>query len=250
MKLRSWAVVMLLFTFLSAGLALGAKCPSAPEIEKALKKTFPRARNLKVEKVSPSKELAGFCEAVISSGGPFKNIIYVDHQGKYALLGQLLNLKTGENLTRQKIMALSRLKPEQVKKLDELVAFTVGKGPKTAYLITDPDCPFCKKLESTLDEFLKEGKLTLKVVLFPLERLHPKAKEKCVAIICDRKGWEELRSGYTSTNQCEEGQKKIEAAQKYLSSLGIRGTPALVLPDGRIIRGALPKERLAKMLGL
>ncbi len=240
----------MVFFFSMGTLAQAASCPSASDLEAALKKAFPRARNIKVEKVGPSKQLPGFCEAVIGSGGPFKSIIYVDQKGNYALLGQLINLKTGQNLTREKIMELSKLKPEQLKKLEKLVAFTAGKGKKTVYLVTDPDCPFCKRLEGTLDEFIKEGKLTVKVILFPLERLHPKAKEKCVAIICDQKGWEELKVGYTSTNQCEEGKKKIAEAQKYLASLGIRGTPALILPDGRLIRGALPKDRLSKILGL
>jgi len=224
-------------------------CPTPQKVEGALKKAFPRARNLKVQKVSKSP-VAGFCEAVVSTGGPFKNIIYVDEKGEYAFLGQLLNLKTGENLTRKRVMELSKLKPEQVKKLEELVAFTEGKGKKVVYLVTDPDCPFCKRLEKTLLELIKEGKITVKVVFMPLERLHPKAKEKAIAITCDRKGLAELLAGYTSTNQCTEGKEKVEKAQKYLASLGIRGTPALILPDGRILRGALPRPQIEKFLSL
>ena len=249
MKVKGF-LATLAFLFLFSLSTQAAGCPEAAKVEAALKKAFPRAKNLKVEKISPSKSVKGFCEAVVSVGGPFKNVIYVDKSGEFALLGQLIDLKTGENLTRKKVTELSKLKPEQIKKLEKLVAFTVGKGPKTVYLVTDPDCPFCKRLEATLDEFIKEGKLTVKVILFPLERLHPKAKEKCVAIICDHKGWDELRAGYTSENQCEEGKKKVKEAQEYLFSLGIRGTPGLILPDGRIIRGALPKDRLAKTLGL
>jgi len=241
--------VAIWFLFLGLGSLQAAECPSPSQIETALKKVFPRAKNFKVIKVSPSS-LPGFCEAVVGSGGPFKNVIYVDQKGEYAFLGQLVNLKTGENLTRKRVMELSKLTPSQMKELEKYVAFTAGKGPKTVYLITDPDCPFCKKLEKTLSELIAEGKITVKVILMPLERLHPKAKEKCVALICDKKGFAELMAGYTSTNQCEEGKKKVEEAQKYLASLGIRGTPALVLPDGRILRGALPKEKLVELLGL
>ncbi len=249
MRVRNWWCFLILFLFLN-GISFGAECPSKESLQAALRKAFPRIKSLQVEKISPSKELKGFCEAVVSTGGPFKSIIYVDSKGHYALLGRLLDLRLGKDLSREKIMTLSRLKPAQLKKLEELVAFSVGQGTKIVYLITDPDCPFCKRLEKTLDEFLKEGKLTVKVVLFPLERLHPKAKAKSVALICDHKGWQELLDGYTSANQCEEGKRKIEATREFLSSLGIRGTPALVLTDGRIIQGALPKAQLTKILGL
>ena len=32
--------------------------------------------------------------------------------------------------------------------------------------------------------------------------------------------------------------------------LGVQGTPAIVLPDGRLVPGYVPAERLAAMLGL
>ncbi len=235
-------------------LCLGAsvwagQCPSGEEVLNKLKKLFPRADQFQIESIKPST-VPGFCEVVLKSKGPFRNIIYVDQKGRYAFLGQLIDLEKGQNLTRQKIITLSKLTPEQLKKLDSLVAFTAGEGPKTLYLITDPDCPFCKKLEKTLQELIKEGKITVKVILFPLERLHPKAKEKSIAIICDKKGFEGLLIGYTSSNQCEEGKKKVKEAQKYLFSLGIRGTPTIILTNGKMLRGALPKVQLEKELGL
>ena len=238
-----------LFLFLAAALCGASTCPSPAEVEAGLKKLFPRARKLSISRVSPSP-VPGFCEAVIDTGGPFKNVVYVDSGGRFAFLGQLVDLKQGENLTRKRLQELSRLSPAKLKELEKLVAFTAGKGGKSVYLITDPDCPFCKRLEKTLYELINEGKLTVKVILMPLEKLHPKAKEKCVAIICDGKGFPELMAGYTSTNQCEEGRRKVEEARKYLASLGIRGTPVLVLPDGRLLRGAVPKERLVKLLGI
>ncbi len=247
--MRRIVFLVWLFLFSFTFSAWAAKCPSAQEVKKGLEKLFPRASQLTVESVKPSK-VPGFCEAVLHAQGPFRNIVYVDQKGRYAFIGQLLDLKEGQNLTRKRLIELSKLTKEQLKKLDSLVAFVEGKGPKTIYLITDPDCPFCKKLEKTLQELIKEGKVTVKVIMFPLERLHPKAKEKAISIICDKKGLAELLAGYTSSNQCEEGKKKVEEAQRFLGSLGVRGTPTMVLSDGRMLRGALPKAQLEKELGL
>ena len=224
-------------------------CPAPDKIVAGLIKTFPRAKELKIESVSPSK-ISGFCEVVTSFGGPFKNIIYVDKQAKYCFIGQLIDLEKGENITKKRISELTKLSQEQIKKLEEFVAFTVGNSTKSLFFIIDPDCPFCKRLEKTLSELVKSNKVSIKVILMPLERLHPKAKAKSIALICDKKGWNELVSGYDSDNQCDQGKKKVENTIKFLSSLGIRGTPTLILSDGRIIRGALSKSRLVKILGL
>jgi len=238
-----------LLTFLLVNASWASTCPSAEKLEQILKKIFPKAKNLKVEKIQKSP-LSNLCEAIISTGGPFKNIFYVDTKGNYLLLGQLFSLKTGQNLTREKIIALSKLTPQQLERLETLVAFKEGKGKKEIYLVTDPDCPFCKRLEKVLQELINEEKITVKVIFLPLDRLHPRAKEKAIAIICDRKGFGELLVGYTSSNQCPEGKTKVEEAQKFLFSLGIRGTPVLILPDGRILQGAIPKKQLEKFLGI
>lgn len=48
---------------------------------------------------------------------------------------------------------------------------------------------FVKKAENVLDQLVKEGKISVKVVLYPLEALHPQAKSKAIALICDKKGF-------------------------------------------------------------
>ena len=235
------------------GLALGgqalAGCPAGQEVQKALSAMFPRAKGLRVEQVRKAPA-PGFCEVILGTKGPFKNVVYVDESGRFAFLGQLVDLKKKRNLTRATVAELSRLTPAQMKRIEELVAFSEGRGGKTVYLVTDPDCPFCKRLEKTLIELVKEGKVTVKVLLMPLDRLHPKAKEKAVAVVCDGKGLEALATGYTSANQCEAGKKRVEETQRFLGELGIRGTPAMILPDGRILRGALPRQEIEKQLGL
>jgi thiol:disulfide interchange protein DsbC len=49
----------------------------------------------------------------------------------------------------------------------KVVAFTYGKGTKELYLVTDPQCPFCKRLEFNKGEKLAEH-YKIHTVLFPL----------------------------------------------------------------------------------
>ncbi len=239
----------LLLVFLSFSLSLAADCPSLETVQKGLRHTFPRAKSLQIKEIRPASA-PGYCEVVVSTGAKRQNIVYVSHNGRFLFLGQLFDLQTGRNLTRARLSELNRLSPAELKKLEEVVAFTAGQGPKTLYLVTDPDCPFCKRMEKVLDSLLKEGQITVKVILYPLERLHPQAKKKCIAIICDHKGWSGLLEGYVSENQCPEGEKKVSAAQKLLPQLGVRGTPAIILPDGRLLPGAKSRQQLEMILGL
>ena len=87
---------------------------------------------------------------------------------------------------------------------------------------------------------VNEGKITVKVILLPLERLHPNAKAKAVSLVCDKKGFKELMNGYKSSNQCEIGKKKIHKNIKFLiKELKIRATPTFVFPDGEVKSGLI-----------
>jgi len=245
--MRRFLAFWVLFFLVSVSLVWA--CPQAESVEKSLKRLFSRVRDLRVEKIKPSPA-PGFCEAVLSLPSGEKKIVYVDESGRFCFVGRLYDLQRALNLTELSLAELNRLSPEELKELDKLVAFEVGKGKKTLYLITDPQCPFCRRLEKTLDGLIRDGLVRVKVILYPLVTLHPTAKKECISLICDRRGWKELLSGYSSDHECEEGRRKVEEARRLLPRLGIRGTPAIVLPDGRLLRGAKSREQLLELLGL
>jgi thiol:disulfide interchange protein DsbC len=134
-----------------------------------------------------------------------------------------------------------------MKELDKLVAFTMGKKGPVVYLVTDPQCPYCKKAEEVLFPMAENGDITLKVLLFPLP-FHKGAKEECISIICDKKGGEGLKNRYRSENQCDMGKKKVEDTISYLRKKGISGTPTHIFQDGRFQSGVMQKEALLQRL--
>jgi thiol:disulfide interchange protein DsbC len=89
----------------------------------------------------------------------------------------------------------------------------------------------------------------VKVLLFPLP-MHQGAKEQCVAVFCDKKGFDDLENGYKSDNQCAEGVKRVDETIAFLQSKGIGSTPSYILPDGRSQAGVLEEEALRQRLGL
>ena len=85
--------------------------------------------------------------------------------------------------------------------------------------------------------------------MFPLA-MHKGAREQCVAVICDKRSFEELEEGYTSENQCAEGAKLVDDTIALLSSKGVTGTPTYIFPDGRMQSGVLEPDALRQRLGI
>ena len=87
------------------------------------------------------------------------------------------------------------------------------------------------------------------MLLFPLA-MHKGAREQCVAVVCDKKGFEELEGGYTSDNQCAAGAKLVDDTVALLSGKGITGTPTYLFADGRFQSGVLEADALRQRLGI
>ena len=238
--------------------ALAFACPTPQQVQQGLDKLF--RVPLKVEEVKEAP-IKGLCEAVVS----FRNekfLFYTDGEGKYILLGRgpfvnIVDLKTGDNITERELLELNKLSQQQVHELDKYVAFTYGKEGKVVYLFTDPECPFCQRLEPTLKKLADEGKIQVRVILYPLP-FHRHAKEKSVAIVCQNIGWQGLQRGYWTEErmkklkewQCEEGKKLVEKSIEIGKKYGVSGTPTMITQEGKKVVGALPEEALKKELGL
>ena len=114
--------------------AAWAQCPSADQVAKTMLEVFKRP--IDVKKVSPST-LKGLCEIQVSFQGR-PNVLYTDTTGAYFVTGHLIDTKTGQDLTEETLGALSSLSTEEMKKVDALVAMTVGAKGKPVYFVTDP----------------------------------------------------------------------------------------------------------------
>ncbi len=217
-------------------------CPSVKKLDIIFDKFFP-ANEVKVLEIHPTP-VKGICEVIVKAKGK-KRLTYVDESGRYLIVGRLIDTVTRIDITQKRLAELNRLSKEDLKKLDSVVAFTVGKGP-VVYLVTDPECPYCKRAENIIFPLAKKGKITVKVILMPLEKKHPNAKKKAVAIICDKKGFKELISGYEGSI-CPEGERKVSEAKRLLLGLGVRATPTYIFSDGKMIAGVLNEKELLSL---
>lgn len=177
-----------------------------------------------------------------------KNIGYSDATGRYFIFGNLFDMKTQTDMTAQKRELASRIQWDNLP-LKDAIKVVKGNGKRVFAVFSDPDCPFCKRLESTLsmvDDY------TMYVFLFPIESLHPDAKLKSERIWCAQspsKAWKAWNTtGDLAPKAAKACNTPIDRNIQLAAELGISGTPALISKNGTLSAGALPLERLEDFL--
>ncbi len=235
---KTLIVLAVSFALLSSCKATQAKvCPDKNTVKTNLSKLI--NRNFSVESVKPMKKMKEFCEVVVKIGlRPV--VLYTNGEGKNYIVGNAFDVDTKENLTQKTASKYMSVSKDILQKLEGLVNITYGKGDKYVYYISDPDCPFCARLSPVIKEWAKKNGVQIKVILYPLP-IHPKAKDKAVALVCDKKGFDDLHKEVNTKNQCEKGKKAIEENMQFLQKIGVSGTPTVIGMNGKYVVG-LPRS--------
>ena len=244
MRLSIWAVLAILALFTLSGPA-AAQCPEKQRIEQVVARFEPPDKRL--IDLRPTA-YPGLCEAHVHLNGK-THIFYTGPSGDYFLMGQLYDSASGRNVTRETIEAITFFSPEEMGRLAEISAFSIGQKGKVLFYVTDPQCPYCKKGAEALQQMASAGEIQVHFLLFPLDS-HKGAREQSVSTICDNKSLHEFENGYRSDNLCAEGVQKIDATRELLSQKGISGTPAYIFQDRRFHTGLLEEAELRRRLGL
>ena len=94
-------------------------------------------------------------KSVSSAGrGPYEvnlgsQIIYSDAAGDYVLLGDLVDTKTHKNLTDARLSEINKIDFASLP-FANAIKVVKGNGARKIAVFSDPNCPYCKKLETTL----------------------------------------------------------------------------------------------------
>ena len=226
--------------FAAAALALLAASAMADEraVRATLEATFPQ---VPIQSVVETP-YAGLFEAAIDG-----KVYYVSSDGRYILGGPLIDTKNRVNLTSARLEKINAIAWDSLP-LDLAIKRVKGEGTRRIAIFEDPDCPYCKALEKTLDDI---DDVTVYVMLYPIAALHPQATDKSKAIWCakDRgKAWDEA----VSTGVAPAGNAACETPIAKLAAFAqqhrITGTPTTILSDGRRVVGSVPRDELERQM--
>jgi thiol:disulfide interchange protein DsbC len=225
----------------------GCDTISPAEIKDVLKNINAANAEILYIKQSP---LAGICEVALDRDGQAA-IFYLDIAKTHLFFGNLVEMKTMTNRTAQSAKEIQDKKRIDVSKISLTAALVLGdlKAKKKVIIFTDPDCPYCSDLHKTIKQISDKRKdIAFYIKMFPLE-MHKDAYWKAKSIVCNN-SMQLLQDCFDKKEIAKTDCKteEVDDNLKLAKSFGITGTPAIILPDGRLRFGAMPEAELINLI--
>lgn len=206
----------------------------------------PLIPDVRVEKVSiaPAK---GLWEILYTSNGK-KNLAYLDFSLKNIIIGQIIEIKTKNNLTRDRLIQISRVDFSAIPLENSLVLGSADAKQKIV-VFSDPDCPYCRKLHDEMVQVVGQQKdIAFFIKLYPLP-MHKDARRKSESILCAN-SLSLLEEAYSQKKipdpACNDA--PVDANIALAGKLGITGTPALIFSDGSVVPGFMKSADIIRFV--
>jgi thiol:disulfide interchange protein DsbC len=240
---RKTMIKRMLVLFALLGAAQAQAQPAAPAgrltTESIIKRTLEgRLGGARIDAVKKTPYL-GLYEVVLDNV-----IVYTDEKMNYIFSGEIIDGRNMQSLTKARLRELSRISWDQLQ-LDAAVKVVRGSGKRVLAVFSDPNCPYCKRFEKDL---ARVDDITVYNFLYPI--LSQDSHDKARAVWCSpdqAKAWSELMLNATvpTAAPCD---TPIERILEFGRKHNINGTPTLVFASGERVSGAIPLERLEKLL--
>jgi thiol:disulfide interchange protein DsbC len=194
-----------------------------------------------------SIQKAGFAdlyEVVIRAPeGPL--IYYVDSRATVIFTGSVIDAKSGRNLTEERQRKLNAVKWESLP-FQWAITTVRGTGRRKIAILSDPNCPYCKRLEEDL------AKLDdIAVHILPYAILSPASVRQAKAVWCSKdraKAWDDLMFRRIEPRPERDCDTPVEKLVEFGRRIGARATPIWFLESGDRYSGAMPLDEVRHLL--
>lgn len=237
------AIIAALFVSLAVVAPVGAT-----ETEEAIAEKLNTAvPGLRVTSVKKS-EAKGLYEVQSNNG----ETIYTTEDGVYLLTGDLLKL-TDSGIANISEQNRAQVRKEAMAEFGEegVISYpATGEEKAVVDVFTDIDCPYCRKLHDEVPQLNDYG-ITVNYYAFPRSGPGTPSFSKYISVWCaddSQAAMNAAKSGKSVEQKtCE---NPVEAQFRLGAQVGVTGTPAILLEDGKMVRGYVPARNLAEGLGL
>jgi thiol:disulfide interchange protein DsbC len=174
------------------------------------------------------------------------DIIYVDEKGQFAFVeGQLIDIKTSRNLTKERQDELLTIKWSD---LQTNLAFkqVTGNGKRKIAVFEDPNCGYCKQFRKDL---VKMDNATIYTFVYPVLAPDSDVKSRKVLCAADKlTAWNDLMLANKVPNNNGNCDQPLAKIKEMGGKMGITATPTIFFGNGKRLQGYLPPAQLEKML--
>ncbi|HTB66819.1 MAG TPA: DsbC family protein [Steroidobacteraceae bacterium] len=173
---------------------------------------------------------------------------YVSPDGKYAIIGDLYETGTNNDLTE------NRRRDQRLKMLAgipeaQMVIFGPQSAKHTITVFTDMDCAYCRKLHSQINDYNKLG-IKVRYIAYPRSGPNTSSWSKAEQVWCSadpKTALTEAKLGKTLPGKiCANNPvaREYELGQQF----NLQGTPTLILGNGAMVSGYLAPADLIQEL--
>lgn len=206
------------------------------ELEKAI------ARHMSTVKVTSinTTPVSGLYQVIVGA-----KVVYMTKDAQYMIDGDLINLSTNKNYTKD---AKAAIRISEIDALGEsdMVVYKPETVEHTITVVTDIDCSYCRRLHKEIPQYLGNS-IKVRYIFMPLKGNEDFNKTVSVWCADDRKTALDVAyaSGVIKPKECDNPiLKHMELARK----LGVRGTPAIILENGDMLPGYVRVKKLLTQL--
>jgi thiol:disulfide interchange protein DsbC len=182
---------------------------------------------------------------VVVRGPDGAQIYYVDNGAKVVIAGQVIDAQTGRNLTEARQRELDKVKWASLP-FQWAITSKRGTGRRKIAILSDPNCPYCKRFE---EDLAKLDDITVHIL--PWAVVKPESVRQAKAVWCSKdrvKAWNELMFRRIEPQAPTDCDNPIEKLIEFGKKLGANSTPTWFLETGERYSGALPLEDVRKLL--
>lgn len=178
--------------------------------------------------------------------------VYVSHNGNFFLVGNLFQVTPQGVVNRTEIAQREdRLVELASVPEDRFLSFIANDERAVVTVFTDTSCPYCQLLHQEVPK-LKELGITVRYLAFPRAGLNSTVASQMQSVWCSSQPENALEQAFQGgrvqayQNTCTGAaiSTGFELGQRF----GVRGTPAVVLPNGELGEGFMSAGQLAEAI--
>lgn len=172
-----------------------------------------------------------------------RGIFYLSKDGQYFINAVIFNLDKG--MLNETDIAMNGIRLQKVSQIRD--SGIVYKAQNEKYIVdvfTDITCGYCRKLHREMQDYLDAG-ISIRYLAYPREGLNGDVYKQMRSIWCSadpQEAMDNAKAGDSMITQtCP---NNIATHYQTGASIGVTGTPNIVLADGSLIGGYQPAQAL------
>jgi thiol:disulfide interchange protein DsbC len=206
----------------------------------ALRRHLPQ---LRLDQLGRS-QVPGLLQIELSDG-----VAYATADGRYFIKGELIDTATRQNLSEQRRRHQRRTLLASLG-AGSTIDFSPAAPRHTIVVFTDVDCRYCRQFHQQVEELNRHG-IAVRYAAFPRSGPATGTWKTMQSVWCAadrRQALSRAKRGEPVQPSANCSAAAIGQHYGLATRVGLKGTPFVVLEDGRVINGYLPAERLLRIL--